>query len=213
MLGRVTKCLRVIPVIVALCVGIVGAAEAAQLDINSATAEELARLPDIGPVRSAAIVSGRPYKAIADLVDKGIVPQATFDKIRKDITVVVKRPKLSESEVPDEPTGRVDLNTATADELNELPDIGPSRAAAIIKGRPYDAVGELVTKGIVPQAAFDRIKDNIDVVSAAEEAMYKRVQACGAEWRARKSAGRIKSGETWPEYWSDCNTRLKARAQ
>lgn len=38
---------------------------------------------------------------------------------------------------------RVNLNTATADELSRLPGIGPVLAAAIIAGRPYASVDEL----------------------------------------------------------------------
>jgi DNA uptake protein ComE-like DNA-binding protein len=38
---------------------------------------------------------------------------------------------------------RIDLNTAPADELRQLPGIGPTLAVAIIAGRPYAAVDEL----------------------------------------------------------------------
>lgn len=38
---------------------------------------------------------------------------------------------------------RIDINTATADELLELPGIGPALAAAIIAARPFDRVDDL----------------------------------------------------------------------
>ncbi len=49
--------------------------------------------------------------------------------------------------------------------------------------------------------------------SAAETALHQRQAACGAEWRAAKAAGKIPAGQTWPKYWSACNTRLKAQGK
>jgi competence protein ComEA len=55
----------------------------------------------------------------------------------------------------------IDINTAPKDQLDKLPQIGSARADAIIKGRPYRAKNELVDKKIIPQNAYDAIKDNI----------------------------------------------------
>lgn len=55
------------------------------MDINSATAKQLATLDGIGDARSAAMVKGRPYNGKDDLVNKKIIPQDVYDKIKDKI--------------------------------------------------------------------------------------------------------------------------------
>jgi DNA uptake protein ComE-like DNA-binding protein len=55
----------------------------------------------------------------------------------------------------------IDINSATKDELDQLPQIGPAHAEAIIKHRPYRAKSDLLTQKIVPQGTYDAIKDRI----------------------------------------------------
>ena len=57
----------------------------------------------------------------------------------------------------------VNINTATESELDSLPGIGPVRAGKIIANRPYASINDLLTKKVLGEATFEKIKDQISV--------------------------------------------------
>ena len=82
--------------------------------------------------------------------------------ITKPATPAVTAPAAPQAAKPamTAPTAaQIDLNTADKAALEKLKGVGPARADAIIKGRPYKGKDELVQKKIVPQNVYDDIKD------------------------------------------------------
>ena len=80
-------------------------------------------------------------------------------RLRDEDRVVV--PRLGER------SPLLDINTATAEQLEELPGIGPVYSAAIVEGRergsPYETTQDLVARDVIPEHVYDRIRELITV--------------------------------------------------
>jgi len=57
--------------------------------------------------------------------------------------------------------GLLDINTATAEQLKALPGMGDAYLQRVVAGRPYTAKNQLTTRGILPSAEYERIRELI----------------------------------------------------
>src|SRR5690242_12433889 len=57
--------------------------------------------------------------------------------------------------------GLVDINSASAQELDTLPGVGPARVKAIIANRPYNGKDDLTQRKVIPPNVYNQIKDKI----------------------------------------------------
>ena len=77
------------------------------------------------------------------------------------IILATPSPQFVGGDIAQAEAALIDINSAPKDQLDVLPGIGPARADAIIKGRPYNGKDDLVQKKIIPQNVYNGIKDKI----------------------------------------------------
>ena len=129
------------------------ASAVASIDVNSASLEQLQILPGVNARVAADIIKNRPFKDLADLDArvkgigkksvKKLAPLITFGGAAPTAPVAAAaatsaQPANGKTTAKSlQPGQTVNINTATLEQLQVVPNVGPKLAQAIIAGRPY----------------------------------------------------------------------------
>lgn len=116
------------------------------IDLNTATVEQLQEIPGVGPSMAEKIIAGRPYRSVEDLKKVPGIGESKFANIAPLVRVgnqlgaaavaAAARPAASSGSL-------INLNSASRDQLDALPGVGPAMIDKIIAGRPYASVDDL----------------------------------------------------------------------
>ena len=145
------------------------AAAVAKLDLNRASSAQLRQLPGIDRVWARRIIASRPYRSVAELKKAGLGPSA-IAQLSPLVTVVLFKapppaplgqpatagPLLLSKQTPT----KVDLNSASLEQLQNLPGMEPGMAAHILAGRPYANIDDLARNG-VPLSTISKIQSRV----------------------------------------------------
>jgi competence protein ComEA len=149
------------------------------IDINNATKEELKQLSGIGEVKATSIIQYREahngFKNVDEIIEVSGIGHKILEKIKPYIYTgkysksgIEKTVTKSEAkEVVPPKTDKININTATIEELKTLPRIGPKLAEAIVnyrdKNGPFKSIDELDNVPRIGPKTLEAIKPYIYV--------------------------------------------------
>ncbi len=116
------------------------------------------KIKDIVTVGAATV---KPAAAPSPAAGAAAAPAAASQKAAPAQKEATEKASKSASKLA--PGQLVNINTASKEELDALPGIGKTKAQAIIDGRPYTKIEDIMKVKGIKQGTFDKIKDHITV--------------------------------------------------
>jgi competence protein ComEA len=128
---------------------------------------DLVRVEVRGAVARPGLVTAAPGDRVGDALALagGALPEADLGALNLARRVV----DGEQIQVPargDRAGMLLDLNEASASDLEALPGIGSTRARAIIAARPYASSDELVERDVLPADVYEAIRDRVTTGSS-----------------------------------------------
>jgi competence protein ComEA len=160
---------------------------AARVDLNTADRITLESLPGVGPATASAIIAARPFKSVAELKRVDGIGDVRFAELKNRVMVSHDRSSASGSPAGTSSgsanvkssahdttgarssarvksiNGKVNINTASKEELDALPGIGPVKAQAIVGARPFNAPEDIKNVRGIKDGEYAKIRDMITV--------------------------------------------------
>jgi competence protein ComEA len=168
-------------------------APAAPVDLNTADQKALETLPGVGPALAKRIIEARPFQSLDDVAKVKGMSKTKVAALKDKATlsaaapVTTPAPAVKPAPVPGKPAApgspappaaaakekkeaaklapgqRINVNTASQEDLEKLPEIGPVKAQAIIAGRPYKTPEDVMKVKGIKEGIYNKIKDHITV--------------------------------------------------
>ena len=132
------------------------------VNINEAADTVLEKVPGIGKKAAQDIIKARPYTSIEELLAKKILTQKKFDAAK----ACLKTSGASDLKVDRVPAQPVNINTASAKDMELIPGVGPKTAKAIVDARkatPFKAIEDIKNVEGVGDGKFEEMKAYITV--------------------------------------------------
>jgi competence protein ComEA len=139
-----------------------------RVGIPDKTIESMKPQVKVGPAAAAALAPAKPAAEAKPAAPakpttpaKPATPPATAKETAKEAKAFPKTTAQTPAKLA---LGqKVNLNTATKEQLEALPEIGPVKAQAIIDGRPYKTPEDVMKVKGIKEGTYNKIKDSITV--------------------------------------------------
>jgi DNA uptake protein ComE-like DNA-binding protein len=135
--------------------------ELSKAGINAKAVQAMKPFVTVGKAPQFAPVTATAAQTVTKATAPVSAAATDLKKAAKDVKATAKSPSAAVAKLA--PGTKININTADQATLEKLPEIGPVKAKAIIVGRPYKGIADVMKISGIKGKTFDAIKDYIVV--------------------------------------------------